>query len=74
MGENNFQMKMSKKSFFPPQHFIQKKISPGRCDLFEYNRAKWGTGFFIETTDKEVLATTKASKVSSKDVEMWAGS
>lgn len=32
-----------------------------------------GQVLFIEMTDKEVLATTKASKVNSEDVEMWTG-
>ena len=59
-------------SFFSLSSFVQKKISLGHCDLFEYNRAKWGTSFYIEMTDKEVLATTKASKVSTKGVGMWA--
>lgn len=68
-------MKASKKSYhFPlPQHFVQKKISLGLYDLFEYSRGKRGTSIYTEMIDKEVLVTTKTSKESIKEIEMCSG-
>lgn len=70
MRKNN--SKHQRSHIISTQYFCSGKSSLGLCDLFEYKKAKWGTSFYIEMTDKEVLVTTKASEVSTKEVGMWA--